>query len=137
VHKTSKRDQSSSADSLLLDRELLENLVWRLNAELGRYESRFRHAQHYDEGNGDAPEGAKSAPAWHRANPATLGPLLNAYDDAITEKESVIEKHELRLRELSADFQKVIYENERLHEALEDIQNKVCKKLCKLLILFL
>jgi centrosomal protein CEP89 len=125
VHTTSKRGEPSSADSLLLDRELLENLVWRLNAELGRYESRFRHAQHDDEGNGDASDGARSAPAWHRANPATLGPLLNAYDDAITEKELVIEKHELRLRELGADFQKVVYENERLHEALEDIQNKV------------
>lgn len=136
MHKTSKRDEpSSSADSLLLDRELLENLVWRLNTELSRYETRFRQD---DEGNGDAPDGAKAAPAWRRADPATLGPLLTAYDEAITEKESVIKKQELRLKELSIEFQKVIVENEHLHEVLEDIQNKVrygkyfySTKLCK------
>jgi hypothetical protein len=152
VHKASKRDDSSSAHSLLLDRELLENLVWRLNAELSRYEARFRHhAQQNEEGSqeqllqspvgfrtpigfncsvplgsGDAPDCAKAAPGWHRADPATLGPLLTAYDDTITEKELVIEKHELRLRELSADFQKVICENERLHDALENMLKKVC-----------
>lgn len=126
VHKTSKRDEPSSANSLLLDRELLENLVWRLNAELSRYETRFRHAQQNKDGCGDVPDGVKAAPAWHRTDPATLGPLLTAYDDAITEKELLIEKHERRLKELSVDFQKVIYENERLHDALEDSHNKVC-----------
>lgn len=120
MHKTSKRDEPSSADSLLLDRELLENLVWRLNTELTRYETRFRQ-----DDDGDAPDGAKAAPAWRRADPATLGPLLTAYDEAITEKESVIKKQELRLKELSIDFQKVVVENEHLHEVLEDIQNKV------------
>jgi len=121
VHRTPKRDESSNAESLLLDRELLENLVWRLNVELGRYETRLRVL----EGQGEVPEGAKTAPAWCRADPTTLGPLLSAYDEALAEKEAVVEKHEQRLKELGAELREVVYENERLHVSLEEIQNEV------------
>jgi hypothetical protein len=120
VHsRTPKKDEN--AESLLLDRELLENLVWRLNVELGRYETRLRAL----EGQQDVPDGFKTAPAWCRADPTTLGPLLTAYDEALAEKEAVVEKHEARLKELAAELREVVSENERLHEALEEIQNEV------------
>ncbi|XP_059480377.1 protein Cep89 homolog isoform X2 [Neocloeon triangulifer] len=120
VHRPQKRNGPNTAESLLLDRELLENLVWRLNVELGRYETRLRAI----EGQGDVPDGERIAPAWCRADPTTLGPLMTAYDEALSEKDAVIEKYELRLKELGAELREVVYENEQLHEALEEVRNE-------------
>ncbi|CAB3369330.1 Hypothetical predicted protein [Cloeon dipterum] len=117
VHRRPKKNET---ESLLLDRELLENLVWRLNVELGRYETRLRAL----EGQDNVPDGDRAAPAWCRADPTTLGPLLVAYDEALAEKDSVIEKYESRLKELGAELREVISENERLHEAFEEVQNE-------------
>ncbi|XP_065352874.1 centrosomal protein of 89 kDa isoform X2 [Cloeon dipterum] len=120
VHRRPKKNEIACTESLLLDRELLENLVWRLNVELGRYETRLREL----EGQDNVPDGDRAAPAWCRADPTTLGPLLAAYDEALAEKDSVIEKYESRLKELGAELREVISENERLHEAFEEVQNE-------------
>ncbi|KAF4526397.1 hypothetical protein B566_EDAN012687 [Ephemera danica] len=122
------RQDPPTIESLLLDRELLENLVWRLNVELGRYETRLQQLEKEfipDKYN-NASETAKntSAPAWCRADPATLGPLLQAYDEALLEKDQLINNFEQQLHKLGAEFREEVAENERLHEALEELLKK-------------
>lgn len=54
--------------------------------------------------------------SWGNVNSHTLGPLLDAYQDTINEKEDIIKKYELELADFTDKLKVVIEENELFHK---------------------
>lgn len=100
------------------DCNMLKNVVYRLNVQLERYQDKLRahnlpiKEQHkiqkeYDEPStassnavnaGEAHAGHNHDPIqWGRVNTHTLAPLLNAYQEIISEKEEIIENYEAEM----------------------------------------
>lgn len=113
---------------------LLKNVIFRLNAELERYQDKLR-----DSGQSvpprtvnDALDSRRSADnvnkvseSWGTVNTHVLGPLLDAYQESLSEKEELISRYEKDIANLSARCKEVVVENECLHGEVERLKSKV------------
>ncbi|KAJ8963433.1 hypothetical protein NQ318_018913 [Aromia moschata] len=100
------------------DLEMLKTVVYRLNVQLERYQDTLRknraslsevHRNH-----------AHTPIAWGSVNTHTLGPLLDAYEDAVKEKQEIISGYETELSNFTGKLREIIDENEALHEKLTE-----------------
>lgn len=64
--------------------------------------------------------------SWGKVNSHTLAPLLNAYEDTISEKNDLLEKYELEFAKFSYKLKEITKENEALHSRLTE--DKTCSK---------
>lgn len=64
--------------------------------------------------------------SWGKVNSHTLAPLLNAYEDTISEKNALLEKYELEFAKFSCKLKEITSENEALHIRLTE--DKRCSK---------
>lgn len=108
------------------DLRLLKNLVYRLNVEIERYQGRLRCASSQNETRFE-PQVAddKVLESWGRVNIHALGPLLDAYQENIAEKDELIKKYGIEIEEFGGRCKDVINENETLQRELEDLSSKV------------
>lgn len=70
--------------------------------------------------------------SWGNVNSHTLGPLLDAYQDTINEKEDIIKKYELELANFTDKLKVVIGENEFYHKKSTDESDALKKNIAEL-----
>jgi centrosomal protein CEP89 len=109
---------------------LLKNLVYRLNVELDRYQQRL----HKQGSTGELPplktvpsevQEKEASASWRNVNKNALGPLLEAYQETIKEKNDLIHSYEQDLNKFVAKCKQVVAENERLYQDLEEANKQV------------
>lgn len=112
------------------DIKMMKILVYRLNVQVERYQDVIR------EGNkgttGVVPKvdfvdssygGAKDNLNWGPVNSHTLGPLLNAYEETIAEKNDLVQQYEQEFIVFTGKLKQVLEENEKLHKDAEEIKS--------------
>jgi centrosomal protein CEP89 len=112
------------------DVTLLKNLVYRLNVELDRYQQKM----HKQGGTGELPplkimpsevKEKEASMAWRNVNKNVLGPLLEAYQETINEKDDLIHIYEQDLNKFGAKCKQIVAENEKLYQDLEEANKQV------------
>ncbi|KAJ3638921.1 hypothetical protein MTP99_002249 [Tenebrio molitor] len=127
------------------DLNMLKTVVYRLNVQMERNQERLRKVnlkitqtstpQHQSLENIPVVEGndpgefeqhrdhSHTPISWGKVNAHTLGPLLDAYQDTITEKDDIIENYEAQMSDFTGKLKEIIKENEMLHKSLtEDVE---------------
>lgn len=64
--------------------------------------------------------------SWGKVNSHTLGPLLDAYQDTINEKDYIIQMYQCEFTKFSGKLKEILRENEHLHKQLNE--DKDCSK---------
>ncbi|XP_050080441.1 protein Cep89 homolog [Anopheles maculipalpis] len=107
------------------DIKMMKILVYRLNVQIERYQDTIR------DGKTSIPKldfvdstygGAKDNLNWGPVNSHTLGPLLNAYEEAIAEKTDLVQQYESELASFTGKLKKVLEENEALQKMTEEVR---------------
>uniref|UniRef100_A0A182QS97 Uncharacterized protein n=1 Tax=Anopheles farauti TaxID=69004 RepID=A0A182QS97_9DIPT len=107
------------------DVKMMKILVYRLNVQIERYQDAVREGKHsipkldfVDSTYG----GVKDNLNWGPVNSHTLGPLLNAYEETISEKSDLVQHYETELANFTGQLKKVLEENEALQKSSEEIR---------------
>ncbi|KAI4467611.1 centrosomal protein of 89 kda [Holotrichia oblita] len=133
------------------DLNMLKNVVYRLNVQLERYQQKLHRSnsnianRSINQNKRAATEGSSrivvdstnilsdvhkdhshSPVSWGRVNAHTLGPLLDAYQETIAEKEGIIQEYEQQLAIFSEKTREITRENESLHRLLNEDED--CSK---------
>ncbi|XP_022902341.2 protein Cep89 homolog [Onthophagus taurus] len=126
---------------LIEDVDMLKNVVFRLNVQLERYQQKLHksnlsfnsHSQNIPKSTPISHENivdgisilsqthrghSHTAVSWGKVNVHTLGPLLDAYEDSINEKDNIIQQYEDQLSIFTEKMRDIIKENENLHKQL-------------------
>ncbi|CAH0551940.1 unnamed protein product [Brassicogethes aeneus] len=136
------------------DLEMLKTVVYRLNMQLERYQESLRK-NNIKVTNPVLRSPNKSVPekitthtitanilseshsnhnhtpiAWGCVNLHTLGPLLDAYQDTLTEKEEIIGNYEIEISKFTGKLKEIIKENEVLHSKLTEDDECSAKLKC-------
>uniref|UniRef100_A0A182YD91 Uncharacterized protein n=1 Tax=Anopheles stephensi TaxID=30069 RepID=A0A182YD91_ANOST len=107
------------------DVKMMKILVYRLNVQIERYQDTIR------DGKTSIPKldfvdstygGAKDNLNWGPVNAHTLGPLLNAYEEAIAEKTELVQQYESELASFTGKLKKVLEENEALQKQADEVR---------------
>lgn len=108
---------------------LLKNLVYRLNVELDRYQQKLHKL-----GATELPllkvtpsevQEKKASMCWKNVDKNALGPLLEAYQEALKEKNDLIHDYEQDLNTFVAKCKQIVTENEKLYQDLEEANKQV------------
>lgn len=111
------------------DVTLLKNLVYRLNVELDRYQQKLHKV-----GATELPplkftpsevQEKEASMSWRNVDKNALGPLLEAYQEAIKEKNDLIRDYEQDLNTFVAKCKQIVTENEKLYQDLEEANKQV------------
>ena len=113
---------------------LLKNLVYRLNVELERYQDKLRNIGQSVEsknvtniinGLDSDSDNKKASESWGKVNIHALGPLLDAYQENLEEKQELIKKYEEEIDIFSGKCKEIVSENESLYKEVEELRQKV------------
>lgn len=113
---------------------LLKKVIYQLNTELERYQDKLRLCgqviplQYSTSTMNDVEisrENKKMLESWGNVDLHALAPLLNAYQENITEKKELISKYEQELNDFTGRCKEIISENEFLQKELENSKSKV------------
>ncbi|XP_036886649.1 centrosomal protein of 89 kDa isoform X3 [Sturnira hondurensis] len=102
---------------LVCENDGLKMTVHRLNVELSRYQTKFRHLSKEESVNTEGLPSKGPAPPW-LLDVKHLSPLLLAYEDRMTEKDELIATLQEEMRTFGIRVQEVVRENEELHQQL-------------------
>ncbi|CAH1101637.1 unnamed protein product [Psylliodes chrysocephalus] len=126
------------------DLQMLKIVVFRLNTQLERYQELLRrnniprpsmdsyHKRDIEisgvelskEILSDVHRDHKHIPVlWGNVNKHTLGPLLDAYEDSIKEKDEIIEEYESEMNKFTGKMREIMEENECLYKRLNEDEN--------------
>ncbi|KAK7811861.1 hypothetical protein U0070_024124 [Myodes glareolus] len=97
---------------LVDENEGLKMIVHRLNVELSRYQTKFRHLSEEESSRIEGLPSKGPTPPWY------LSPLLLAYEDRMKEKDKLITTLEEEMKTFRMRAQEVVEENEGLHQQL-------------------
>ncbi|KAL2749492.1 centrosomal protein of 89 kDa [Vespula maculifrons] len=112
---------------------LLKKVIYQLNTELERYQDKLRLCgqviplQYSTSTMNDVEisrENKKMLESWGNVDLHALAPLLNAYQENITEKKELINKYEQELNDFTGRCKEIISENEFLQKELENSKSK-------------
>ncbi|XP_062565831.1 protein Cep89 homolog [Armigeres subalbatus] len=113
------------------DIKMMKILVYRLNVQVERYQDVIREGSKVT-ASGGVPKidfvdssygGAKDNLNWGPVNSHTLGPLLNAYEETIAEKNDLVQQYEQEFIGFTGKLKQVLEENEKLHKDAEEIKS--------------
>ncbi|XP_072387038.1 centrosomal protein of 89 kDa-like isoform X1 [Diabrotica undecimpunctata] len=121
------------------DLAMLKTVVYRLNLQLERYQELLRtnnipkpgvesyHKRDVLESSSskeilsEVHRDHKHIPViWGNVNRHTLGPLLDAYEDSVKEKDEIIEEYEIEMSKFTGKVKEIIEENESLYKKLNE-----------------
>ncbi|XP_013913294.1 PREDICTED: centrosomal protein of 89 kDa [Thamnophis sirtalis] len=105
------------AQELVDENHSLKMTVHRLNAELSRYQTKYRPISPNEGVKIGSLPMTKPIPPW-LLDMKYLSPLLLAYEDRMKEKEELILEHEESMKMFKAQVEAVVKENEQLHQKL-------------------
>nr|XP_012221819.1 PREDICTED: protein Cep89 homolog isoform X2 [Linepithema humile] len=110
---------------------LLKNVIYRLNTELERYQDKLKESgQSVPSKNINDILDSKSLAddkvleSWGCVNTHVLGPLLDAYQENLLEKQELINKYEEDITNLNTRCKEVIGENECMQNEIEKLRSK-------------
>lgn len=112
---------------------LLKNVIYCLNAELEKYQDKMRElGQNVLSKNinnildSKKPvDNIKVLESWDSVNTHVLGPLLDAYQENLSEKQELLNKYEEEIANFSIRCKEVIAENECMQNEVEKLRLKV------------
>ncbi|CAO2625761.1 Centrosomal protein of 89 kDa [Lemmus lemmus] len=102
---------------LVDENEGLKMIVHRLNIELSRYQTKFRHLSEEESSRIEGLPSKGPTPPW-LLDIRYLSPLLLAYEDRMKEKDELITTLEEEMKTFRMRVQEVVKENEGLHQQL-------------------
>uniref|UniRef100_A0A8D2DP80 Centrosomal protein 89 n=1 Tax=Sciurus vulgaris TaxID=55149 RepID=A0A8D2DP80_SCIVU len=105
------------AQELVDENDGLKMTVHRLNVELSRYQTKFRHLSKEESLHTEGLPSNGPTPPW-LLDIKYLSPLLLAYEDRMKEKDELIATLEEEMRMFRIRVQEVVKENEELHQQL-------------------
>ncbi|CAI5782594.1 Hypothetical predicted protein [Podarcis lilfordi] len=105
------------AQELVDENDSLKMTVHRLNAELSRYQAKYRPISPNESLKIGSLPMKKPIPPW-LLDMKYLSPLLLAYEDRMKEKEDLILAHEEDMKIFKERVEEVVKENEQLHQQL-------------------
>ncbi|XP_032775536.1 centrosomal protein of 89 kDa isoform X2 [Strigops habroptila] len=105
------------AQELIDENDALKRTVHRLNVELSRYQTKFRPLAQEEHLKLKSLPMKGPPPPW-LLDMKYLSPLLLAYEDRIREKEDLHLEHEKDMKNFKVQVEKLVKENEDLHEQL-------------------
>ncbi|XP_072756474.1 centrosomal protein of 89 kDa [Anoplolepis gracilipes] len=111
---------------------LLKNVIYHLNAELGKYQDKMRElGQNVLSKNINdidykrpADDIKKVLESWGSVNTHVLGPLLDAYEENLLEKQELLNKYEEEIADFSTRCKEIIAENECMQNEMEKLRSK-------------
>ncbi|XP_045438534.1 centrosomal protein of 89 kDa isoform X1 [Pipistrellus kuhlii] len=105
------------AQELVDENDGLKMTVHRLNVELSRYQTKFRHLSKEESINIEGLPSKGPIPPW-LVDTKYLSPLLLAYEDRMKEKDELISTLQEEMRMFRMRAQEVVKENKELHQQL-------------------
>ncbi|KAK9892316.1 hypothetical protein WA026_019120 [Henosepilachna vigintioctopunctata] len=137
---TENNNLKLSKQELTEDIGMLKTVVFRLNVQLERYQEKLRKHNLVETpiknfsivpevGSGDILQdisqqnhnGHHHTPvSWGKVNSNTLGPLLEAFQDTINEKDDIINEYENEFSSFTGKYRDILQENENLHMKLTE-----------------
>lgn len=129
AHENNREAFLKEHGDLKNDLKMMKILVYRLNVQVERYQDVIRESKGL---TSDIPKidfvdssygGAKDNLNWGPVNSHTLGPLLNAYEETIAEKNDLVQQFEREMIDFTGKLKKVMEENETLHKDMENIKS--------------
>ncbi|XP_064237584.1 centrosomal protein of 89 kDa isoform X2 [Aotus nancymaae] len=105
------------AQELVDENDGLKMTVHRLNVELSRYQTKFRHLSKEESLNIEGLPSKGPIPPW-LLDKKYLSPLLLAYEDIMKEKDELNATLQEEMRMFRMRVQEVVKENEELHQEL-------------------
>lgn len=105
------------AQELVDENDRLKTTIHRLNVELSRYQTKFRHLSKEESINIEGLPSKGPIPPW-LLDVKYLSPLLLAYEDRMKEKDELIATLQEEMRIFRMRVQEVVKENEDLHQQL-------------------
>lgn len=109
------------------DITLLKTIVYQLNAELERYQDKLGDRKHENvsASNNCNNEKKYDSRIWGNINFHALGPLLNAYQENLLEKQELIYMYEQEMADFSNRCKQILTENEIMHKEVEELKSEV------------
>lgn len=109
------------------DITLLKTIVYQLNAELERYQDKLGDRKHENVSTSNNCNNKKKYDSriWGNINFHALGPLLNAYQENLLEKQELIYMYEQEMADFSNRCKQILTENEIMHKEVEELKSEV------------
>ncbi|XP_017033460.1 protein Cep89 homolog [Drosophila kikkawai] len=104
--------------SLASDVDMLKTLVFRLNVQIENYQDQRRH-------NDEAPVAGGSAGATTSCPPLpthTLGPLLQAYDESLRDKDALLTQFSTEFEHFTGELKRALEDNTKLLQTQEQLR---------------
>ncbi|XP_054002783.1 protein Cep89 homolog [Hylaeus anthracinus] len=105
------------------DVALLKCIVYQLNAELERYQDKLKDQKlgtDFVKNNEKAEK--YNQHVWGGINFHTLGPLLNAYQENLSEKQELVNMYEQEMADFGSRCKEIVAENELMHKEVENLR---------------
>lgn len=126
-------NQRCKAENVQLNEDvvLLKHVIYRLNEELERYQDKLKES-----GQGVSSKNINDAldsktddvrtisESWGSVNTHVLGPLLDAYQESLSEKQELVNRYEEDIASFSTRCKEVIAENECMQNEMEKLRSK-------------
>ncbi|XP_033327015.2 uncharacterized protein LOC117220796 [Megalopta genalis] len=133
-HELAKRNQKLEIERARSDEDisLLKSIVYQLNTELERYQDKLSSEQinistaEYVQTKGKQ----YSERVWSGINFHALGPLLNAYQENLTEKRELVSMYEQRMATFGNRCKEILTENELMHQEVKELRSE-CNRYAK------
>ncbi|XP_068972570.1 centrosomal protein of 89 kDa-like [Bombus flavifrons] len=103
---------------------LLKNIVYQLNIELERYQDKLGGQNHENVSVHAEDENKYDSRIWGSINFHALGPLLNAYQENLSEKQELVHMYEQEMAEFSSRCKEILTENEIMHKEVEGLKSE-------------
>ncbi|XP_071568356.1 centrosomal protein of 89 kDa isoform X1 [Temnothorax nylanderi] len=128
-------NQRCKAENVQLNEDvvLLKHVIYRLNAELERYQDKLKESGQsvLSKNVNDVLDFKRPAydiktvlESWGSVNTHVLGPLLDAYQESLSEKQELVNKYEEDIANFSARCKEVVMENECMQSEMEKLKSK-------------
>lgn len=125
-------NQKCKAENAQLNEDvlLLKHVIYQLNAELERYQDKLKESGQSILPKNDISDSKKPTDetilrSWGSVNTHVLGPLLNAYQESLSEKQELVNKYEEDIANFTTRCKEVIMENECMQCEMEKLKSKV------------
>ncbi|XP_043644289.1 protein Cep89 homolog [Drosophila teissieri] len=103
------------------DVDMLKTLVFRLNVQIESYQDQRRLGEGAPTGAASAKASSSSAP--HPPLPThTLGPLLQAYDESLRDKDALLAQYTTEFEHFTGELKRALEENTKLLQSQEQLR---------------
>ncbi|XP_017877701.1 centrosomal protein of 89 kDa-like isoform X2 [Ceratina calcarata] len=112
------------------DITLLKSVVYQLNTELERYQDKLREQKIDVSARLENSEEKYDARIWAGINFHALGPLLNAYQENLSEKRELVQMYEEEMADFGNRCKEILTENEIMHKEVQELKSE-CDRYAK------